>query len=79
MSFRASLKAVRAKTLPEEPLDGAKACQARIASTKKTLCSILPSVVELPEKLSIWEKEFWEISMWFNNITMNSITEWIKK
>lgn len=51
-SFRASLKVVRAKTLPEEPLDGAKACQARIASTKKTLCPILPSVVELPEKLS---------------------------
>jgi len=37
------------------PSDGAKACQARIAITKKTLCSILPSVVGLPEKLSTWK------------------------
>lgn len=51
-SFHTSLKAVRAKTLPEEPSDGAKACQVRIATTKKTLYPILPSVVELPEKLS---------------------------
>lgn len=50
-SFRAAklLKAARAKTLPEEPSDGAKACQAHIVSTKKTLCPILPSVVGLPE------------------------------
>ncbi|KAL0123498.1 hypothetical protein PUN28_005780 [Cardiocondyla obscurior] len=48
-AFARSLKAFHAKTLPEEPSDGAKACQARIVSTKKTLCPILPSVVELPE------------------------------
>lgn len=30
-----SLKAIRAKTLPEEPSDGAKACQARIALNKE--------------------------------------------
>lgn len=37
------------KTLPEEPSDGAKACQAHIVSTKKTLCPILSSVAGLPE------------------------------
>lgn len=51
-SFHASFKAVRAKTLPEGPSDGAKACRKlRIVSTKKTLFPILPSVAELPKKL----------------------------
>lgn len=58
-SFHASLKAVRAKTLPEEPSDGAKACQKLVSLVQRRLCSrFYPRSRELPEKLSRLEEAF---------------------